>query len=54
MPHDDESDAGDICLACGGPLTFLGPLGNVQWMRCRNCGLDQYRNPNDPEQTEVS
>lgn len=31
----------DPCSACGGPLVYVGTLGNRAWFRCRNCGLDQ-------------
>ncbi len=30
------------CATCGGPLIDMGQLGERQWFRCRNCGLDQY------------
>jgi hypothetical protein len=26
------------CPKCGGPGTWLGNLGRVLWLRCRNCG----------------
>lgn len=47
-PWDDDredemlADAmADACIACGGPLVFLGALGPRAHSRCRNCGLDQ-------------
>ena len=33
------------CSVCGGSLVHLGDLGNLVWYRCRNCGMDQYREP---------
>jgi len=32
-----------LCQACGGVLMPLGALGQIQWFRCRDCGLDQGR-----------
>lgn len=29
-----------ICPLCGGPLVYLGPLGNLEHFRCRNCGAE--------------
>ncbi len=29
------------CKACNGPLTFLGALGRIIWLRCRRCGMTQ-------------
>ena len=26
------------CPMCEGPPVFLGTLGNVTWLRCRDCG----------------
>ena len=28
------------CTRCTGPLSLLGRLGNLVWLRCRNCGWD--------------
>ena len=29
------------CCTCGGPLVPLGSLGQLDWHRCRDCGMDQ-------------
>lgn len=36
----EEEQEEDIleCVACGGPLVFLGTLGSARHFRCRNCG----------------
>lgn len=26
------------CPDCGGPAVLLGALGNIVWLRCRDCG----------------
>lgn len=31
------------CPLCGGPPMILGALGNLLWMRCRDCGIDFNR-----------
>ncbi len=28
------------CPVCSGETIFLGQLGNLEWYRCRNCGLE--------------
>jgi len=28
------------CPICDGPPVVLGQLGNLLWMRCRNCGME--------------
>jgi len=28
------------CPVCGGLLVYLGRLGRLNWLRCRNCGID--------------
>lgn len=28
------------CEQCGGPLVFLGALGELAHFRCRDCGVD--------------
>src|SRR6185437_7783437 len=35
----DPEDLGE-CHLCGGPLVFLGQLGNEVHSRCRNCGMN--------------
>ena len=30
------------CSLCGGPLFYLGPMGRLDWYRCRQCGADNY------------
>ncbi|GEM_PF-3342904 len=32
-----------ICMVCAGPLVSMGRLGRKEWFRCRNCGMEQYR-----------
>lgn len=34
------------CELCGGPLGFLGKLGRLVWLLCRNCGM-QFSVPED-------
>jgi len=29
-----------MCEICGGTLVVLGHLGDMEWSRCRNCGLE--------------
>ena len=29
-----------VCSKCGGQLCWLGTLGNMLWLRCRDCGMD--------------
>lgn len=36
MPMGDEPQ----CPACGGQGQTLGGMGQLEWYRCRNCGLD--------------
>jgi hypothetical protein len=31
---------GDPCQMCGGPLGFMGALGQLEHYRCRNCGAE--------------
>ena len=31
------------CPQCGGPGTYLGTLGQLHWLRCRDCGMDFER-----------
>lgn len=31
------------CQLCGGFLYLLGQLGNLQWFRCRDCGMEFSR-----------
>ena len=42
-------DADDVltCPACRGPLLYLGTLGKVVHLICRNCG-GQWSQPQDP------
>lgn len=30
-----------MCKVCNGVLVFLGRLGNLDWFRCRDCGMEQ-------------
>ena len=27
------------CKLCSGDLTMMGKLGQLVWLRCRNCGM---------------
>ena len=35
-----QSDEQPTCPVCGGDAVLLGEMGNMLWMRCRNCGID--------------
>jgi hypothetical protein len=35
-PHED----GDSCPVCTGDLMSIGQLGNLEWYRCRQCGME--------------
>ena len=37
------------CTICGGPLGELGDWGDKLWCRCRNCGMTQVVDLNEPE-----
>lgn len=37
---DDEGLEPPPCPRCGGPGEFLGQLGRLVWLRCRDCGTD--------------
>lgn len=39
-PRQNSHLEGEPCDVCGGPLNFMGTLGNVEWYRCRNCGME--------------
>lgn len=41
------------CPICGGDGNFLGKLGcSTLWFRCRACGIDFVREPEDEEEDE--
>lgn len=42
-PIDMELDTIEIpdCRMCGGPNGILGPLGQILWFQCRNCGWQE-------------
>lgn len=42
------------CITCGGELVPMGSLGKKQWYRCRNCGMDQSREVENPKRVMVS
>lgn len=31
------------CPVCGGESGLLGMLGNLEWLRCRYCGMEWHR-----------
>lgn len=35
----DDHD-GPTCPTCGGPVVYMGELGDVIHFRCRNCGSE--------------
>jgi hypothetical protein len=37
------------CSLCNGGLNLLGDLGRVTWLRCRQCGYEQFRTALDPD-----
>lgn len=39
----DLDACADSCAYCDGPLTILGMLGRLLWLRCRNCGVECSR-----------
>jgi hypothetical protein len=39
-PQANSHLEGEPCDVCGGPLNFMGTLGNLEWYRCRNCGME--------------
>jgi len=39
-PRRNSHLEGEPCDVCGGPLNFMGTLGNLEWYRCRNCGME--------------
>jgi hypothetical protein len=46
-----------MCSQCGGPVCYLGTLGDLDWFRCRNCGADERVAPtydNKQEEEEES
>jgi hypothetical protein len=46
---DDDGD-GPGCPACGShDFVYLGRLGRLEWLRCRNCGLDSTSQEIDPK-----
>lgn len=38
-------DEHDPCPVCTGPLLPLGTLGRLQYVRCRDCGMDCAHDP---------
>ena len=42
----------DTCEICGGRLGLLGVLGNLDWLRCQDCGME-YNAPRDEEALET-
>jgi len=38
MFDDEEPATYQTCPCCGGYADILGQLGQVEWMRCQNCG----------------
>lgn len=51
----DDTDDAPTCPACGGPGVLLGTLGRLEHFRCRDCGAefsrrpDQDGTPDDPD-----
>lgn len=45
-----EEDDPEVCVQCEGPAYVLGKLGKNTHYRCRNCGSDQYKEPDEPEE----
>ena len=41
--YEDDSDS---CVLCGGILVYLGTLGRLLWLRCRDCGMEQNQEAN--------
>lgn len=41
-PHEEDEPT-LTCTGCGGELTYLGPMGNLVYFRCRACGLEQSK-----------
>ena len=41
---DDDEEIALECQLCGGPLIYLGILGQLIHSRCRNCGM-QFSHP---------
>lgn len=35
------------CKICDGMLKWLGCLGNLVWLRCEDCGMDQSKAAED-------
>lgn len=48
--EDDEENYG--CPYCDGPAMVLGTLGNLLWMRCRDCGLEYNTDKLEEDQHE--
>lgn len=40
------------CPLCNGEGEYTGTLGNLDWFRCRQCGMDFYRSVNNREEVE--
>jgi len=41
--EEEEEFAVAKCPVCSGPGMFLGPMGTKAYFRCRDCGMDFYR-----------
>lgn len=39
LEPDHEADTTE-CTECGGTAYSMGFLGNLQWFRCRQCGME--------------
>ena len=39
---------------CGGELGVMGTLGNLEHLRCRNCGAEFHHNITAPLQLQIS
>lgn len=42
-----EGEDPEVCPQCDGPAYELGKLGKNTHYRCRNCGSDHYKEPDD-------
>jgi len=43
MGMSTRNNPSSECVVCHGDLVFLGGLGNLEWFRCRACGMEQSR-----------
>ena len=48
----DETVNPGSCKLCGGQLLYLGELGKLLWLICRNCGMHFSREETDDDKRE--